>query len=71
MTEEEQVALNKVEGLKQYDVFASETVYYSKRVWAKDEEAAVIKANEDGFEVTDIYDRDHFESAWVEEVEDE
>lgn len=71
MTEEEQIALNKVEGLKQYDVYASETVYYSKRVWAKDDEEAYTKANEEGFAVTDIYDGDHFEITSTEEVEDE
>lgn len=71
MTEAEQVALNKVEGLKQYEVMAKETVYYSKVVWAKDELDAQSIMNRQGYELSDIYDSAYFEYTDTEEVSDE
>lgn len=67
----EQEALNKVEGLKQYGVYASELVYYAKKVWAKDEEDAQRVATDEGFTNQEIYDGYDFEITEVEEVSDE
>lgn len=65
----EQEALNKVEGLKQYEVYATELVYYAKKVWAKDEEDAQRVATDEGFTNQEIYDGYDFEVTEVEEVE--
>lgn len=67
LTEREQEALNKVEGLKKYTVYTSELVYYSKEVWANNEMDAQLIANEAGFTNDDIYDGDNFEINGVEE----
>ena len=69
MTDEEQSALNKIEGLKQYEVYATEQVYYAKKVWAKDEEDAQRIANDEGFTNQEIYDGYDFEITEVEEIE--
>lgn len=64
----EQEALNKVEGLKQYGVYATELVYYAKKVWAKDEEDAQRVATDEGFTNQEIYDGYDFEITEVEEI---
>jgi hypothetical protein len=71
LTEVEQTAMNKIAGLKQYEVYASELVYYAKKVWAVDEEDARRKANEEGFSNQEIYDGHDFEMHEVEEVDEE
>ena len=67
LTKTEQEALNKVEGLKLYKVEASETVYYSREIWARDEDEARDKAL-DEITISDSYASDFFEVTDVEEI---
>lgn len=71
LSEAEQVAMNKIAGLKQYDVYASETVYYLKKIWAMDESDAEKRACEDGFTNDEILDGDNFQVNEVLEVDEE
>lgn len=70
ITEAEKAA-NRLLGLKEYDVYARETVYSCKRVWAMDEAEAEELASNAGFTREDEFDGDNFEITDVEEVEHE
>jgi hypothetical protein len=60
-------AANKLLGKKQFNVFARETVYSCKKVWAYDEDEAEKLASEEGFGNDDIFDGADFEITEVEE----
>lgn len=65
-------AANILLGLKEYDVYARETVYSLKRVWALNEDDAEKVAHDEGFTNEDIIDGADFEITEVEEIaEDE
>jgi hypothetical protein len=64
-------AVQKLLGKKQYEVLASEKVYYSKRVWAYDEADAETVASDEGFSLKDIYDGNFFEITDIEEVKND
>jgi hypothetical protein len=60
-------AVNKLLGKKLYKVYARETVYSMKEVWAYDEDEAQTLANNEGFGNEDIFDGADFEITDVEE----
>jgi hypothetical protein len=60
-------AANKLLGKKLYKVYARETVYSMKEVWAYDEDEAQKLASETGFGNEDIFDGADFEITDVEE----
>jgi hypothetical protein len=64
---EVQDAANKLLGKKKFNVFARETVYSSKKVWAYTEGEAEKLASETGFDNDDIFDVVDFEITDVEE----
>ena len=66
-----QIAVNKLLGKKRFDVSASELVYYSKIVWAHDEEDAIRIALDEGFVNEDIFDGADFEINGAEEIADD
>jgi hypothetical protein len=63
-------AVNKLLGKKLYHVYARETVYSRKDVWAMDADEAETLANNEGFSTDEIIDGDNFEITDVE-VDDE
>jgi len=63
-------AVNKLLGKKLYHVYARETVYSRKDVWAMDADEAETLANNEGFTNDEIIDGDNFEITDVE-VDDE
>lgn len=70
MTEEELVAekvAKRMEGLKQFTLYARETAYYKKTVWATDKENAEEIANED----CDWGDAVDYGDFRVDEIEEE
>ena len=69
--EQTQIAVEKLLGKKKFDVSASELVYYSKIVWAHDEEDAIRIALDEGFVNEDIFDGADFEINGAEEVVDD
>jgi hypothetical protein len=61
VTVEEQDALNKLQGLKLYKVYASELVYYAKTVLATDKDDAQKVAIDEGFDGVEVFDSTDFE----------
>jgi hypothetical protein len=62
-----QDAANKLLGKKKFNVYARETVYSCKKVWAYTEDEAEKLASEKGFGNEDIFDGADFEITEVEE----
>lgn len=68
--EEVNGAVDKLLGLKTYEVFASETVYYCVKIKAHNYEEACDLAHSDNmeFRYADIYEGDYFNIDAIEEV---
>jgi len=66
-------AVDKLMGIKEYEVLASETIYYSVKVKAESMEQAWEMAHSGDVEInySDVYDGDHFQIDDVVEVVDD
>ena len=66
-------AVDKLLGIKEYTVYASETIYYAVKVKAESKEQAwdMARAGDIEFNYSDVFDGDHFRLDDVVEVVDD